>query len=191
MPFSPVELLLGFGLVILASVILVFMAFRTPRGADRSVNRPVPAGKSLPFSAITADPEFREKDRIRTRIREGRLPSSAGPLVDRKTQATCGTGDALALVRQPSATHEGSAIAVQRIVCQQNGSMELGEQLGYISKELAADLLPRLNDCDRFLATVVGLAEDKEAGPDGDTADLSIEIVEYERVPAAPGQRTP
>jgi len=62
----------------------------------------------------------------------------------------------LLLVREPNNPVNQNAIQIRRIVCQQNRHI-LGERLGYVSRELAEHLAPRMDARSQMFAKITTL----------------------------------
>jgi hypothetical protein len=88
------------------------------------------------------------------------------------------------LVREPNNPVDSNAMQVRRIVYgDTQDKYRLGEQIGYVSRELAEDLAPKM-DFERFvlLAWIMNVT-----GEDSDSLGVNIQIEEYK--PTHPAQQ--
>jgi hypothetical protein len=131
--------------------------------------------KAFPFSEITDDPRFQHVRSIRTKIRgvskKNYDGSSRQDIIDR----LCREGDALYLVREANNPVDRNAVQVRRVVCVEPDKPRMGEQLGYLSRELAADLAPLLDGGVVMIARILNVTG-TEAGY---TEGVNIQIEEY------------
>jgi hypothetical protein len=136
------------------------------------------SGKSYPFSEITADPRFPHVGSIHTKIRGVTFENPDGANRQQIIRQWCHSGDALFLVREPNLPTHPNAIQVRRIVYSDvPDKPRLGEQLGYVSHDLAEELAPKM-DHDGFvlfawIMEVTGGEDDKNLG-------VNIQLEEYQ-----------
>ncbi len=195
------ETVLVLGVIALVIVIVLIKGFKAgPSSASRVVDdssREKRAtshreGASVAFSEIEPDPNLPVANTIRTKIRGVSFNNPDGTSRELIIQTCCHEGDALGLVRDKANKHDRNAIAVARIVYTGDGDhVRFGEQLGYLSRELAEQLAPALDSGQVCFARILNLTGDREIDVDGDdgySAGVNIEIVEYERVAAGQGE---
>jgi hypothetical protein len=98
----------------------------------------------------------------------------------------CDCGDALYLVREPNNPADPNAIRVFRVVCtDEPDEPRVGEQLGYLSRELAEELAPKMyKDGFVFMAHILQVT----GGENGRSFGLNIQVEEYR--PASRKDRT-
>jgi hypothetical protein len=134
-------------------------------------------GKSYPFSEVINDANFPNVRSIHTKIRGVTKENPDGANRQRIIRQWCHSGDALFLVRERNNPAHPNAIQVRRIVYSDvPDKPRLGEQLGYVSHELAEELAPKMDD-DGFvlmawIMNVTGGEDDKNLG-------VNIQIEEY------------
>ncbi len=87
------------------------------------------------------------------------------------------------MLREPDNPLDRNAIQIRRIVCKQDKRVP-GEQLGYVSRELAEELAPRLDSGTAMFAKITVLTGDV-TGTQKRSVGVNIEIQEYEPVPVA------
>jgi hypothetical protein len=145
--------------------------------ANTSVLRVVDFGRSYPFSEILSDPRLPQVRTIRTRIRGVTKCNRDGTDRQRIIRQCCNSGDALYLTREPNNPADRNAIQIYRIVFSDvPDTPKLGEQLGYLSRELAEELAPRMDERGSVL-----MAKIKEVtGGKGEySLGVNIEVEEY------------
>src|ERR1700681_1645401 len=102
------------------------------------------SGKSYPFSEVTNDANFPHVRSIHTKIRGVTKENPDGANRHQIISRCCHRGEALFLVREPNNPVDSNAIQVRRIVYgDTQDKYRLGEQIGYVSRELAEDLAPK------------------------------------------------
>ena len=141
-----------------------------------------PTGKSYPFSEFRDDPRFPHVRTIHTKVR-GVTKRNDGDGLDRQQiiRQHCESGDALYLQREPNNPVGSNAIKVLRIVCTDvPDKPRLGEQIGYLSHELAEDLAPMMDKHGHVLLAKILNVTGHE---DGHSLGVNIQIEEYK--PAA------
>jgi HIRAN domain len=94
----------------------------------------------------------------------------------------CQCGDALFLEREANNPVDGNAIRVRRIVYTDvPDKPRLGQQLGYLSRELAADLAPSM---DKHGFVLFAKIIEVTGGENGESLGVNIQVEEYK--PAGP-----
>ena len=136
-------------------------------------------GESYPISEISADPNFPHVRSIRTKIRGVTKENPDGVNRQQIISHCCRCGDALFLVREPNNPVDHNAIQVRRVVYSAVPDQpRLGEQLGYVSHELAEELAFRMDHFGHVLfAKILNLTG---GGEDGEDFGVNIEVDEYE-----------
>jgi HIRAN domain len=133
-------------------------------------------GKSYAFSEIIADPNFPHVRSIHTKIRGVTKRNSDGANRQAIIQQWCHSGDALYLIREPKNPLDPNAIVVRRVVCSDvPDKPRLGEQLGYLSRELAEKLAPQMDNGNVLFAWIKTVS----GGEDGRSLGVNIQIEEY------------
>jgi hypothetical protein len=139
-------------------------------------------GKSYAFSEIQDDPRFPHVRTLRTKIRGVTKQNADGANRQRIIRQCCDSGDALYLEREPNNPVDRNAIKVRRIVCTDVlDKPKLGEQLGYLSRELAQDLAPNMDRQGFVLMAKILQVTGRE---NGHSLGVNIQIEEYK--PAIP-----
>ncbi len=175
-----VELVIAVAIV--APVILALIAFGSHRQPSARTDSPtVTIAKSRPFSEVQPDPNFPHLRTIRTKIRGVTKQNRDGLLRQDIIRQGCHVGDALWLVRESDNPVDPNAIRIFRMISEADAA-GLGEQLGYVSRELAEDLAPRMAAGSIMFARISDLTGDI-TGQDGRSVGVNIQIEEY--VPAA------
>jgi hypothetical protein len=138
----------------------------------------VASGKSYPFSEIDPDPNFPHIRSIRTKIRGVTKENSDGTNRQRIIRKSCRCGDALYLAREPNNAVDPNAIQVRRIVCCDlpERKYRLGEQLGYLSRELAEEIAPNMDGHGFILMAKILNVTGEEYGH---SLGVNIEVEEY------------
>lgn len=103
-----------------------------------------PSAASFRFSEIVPDPNYPCARTIHTKIRGVSHQNPDGASRQRIIRSSCHTGDALFLVRQPGNPADPNAVMIGR-ACEGADGPIRGEQLGYLSRDLASDLAPVLD----------------------------------------------
>ena len=168
-------------LIIFVITFLIYAIYRVMRGRDQgsdTFKTTTYTGKSYPFSDISADPNFPQARSIRTKVRGVTKRNQNGEDRQRIIRQSCRSGDALCLVREPTNPVDPNAVQVLRIVCPDAPDKpQRGEQIGYISRELAEDLAPRMdNDGCVLMAEILEVT----GSGDGEAVGVNIEIAVYE-----------
>jgi hypothetical protein len=136
------------------------------------------SGKSYPFSEVTNDANFPHVGSIPTKIRGVAHENPDGMNRQQIIRQSCHRGDALFLVRQPNNPVDPNAIQVRRIVYSDvpDDKPRLGEQIGYVSRELAEDIAPKM-DHDGFV--LMAWVTNVTGGVDDENLGVNIQIEEY------------
>jgi hypothetical protein len=134
------------------------------------------SGNSYPFSEFFADPNFPRVGSIHTKIRGVTKENPDGVNRQQIISHCCHCGDALFLVREPNNPVDRNAIQVRRIVYSDvPDKPRLREQIGYVSRELAEELAPKMDDDGLVLmAWIMNVT----GGEDGESWGV-IQIEEY------------
>lgn len=151
-------------LLVLVFVLIVF-AIRTKR---------VPA-KSVPFSEISPRPGLLHARTICTEVNGVFNRNSNGSSRQKIIRRSCQVGDAVSLIREVKNPMDRNAVQVRRLVAGKPGNPRMGEQLGYLSAELARDLAPHMDFGSVILARIIAITAD----PSDDKAGIKIQIEEY------------
>jgi hypothetical protein len=135
------------------------------------------SGESYPFSEFVADPRFPHVRSIHTKIRGVTKENPDGVNRQQIISHCCHSGDALYLVRERNNPVGRNAIQVRRIVYSAvPDTPRLGEQLGYVSHELAEELAPKMdNDGFVLFAWIMNVT----GGEDGESLGVNIQVEEY------------
>jgi hypothetical protein len=139
----------------------------------------ITSGKSFPFSEVSADPNFPHVRSIRTKIRGVTRSNPDGVNRQSIIRRWCRSGDALYLIREPKNPFDPNAIQVRRIIgCDPPQNYRLGEQLGYLSRELAEELAQLMDE-----QKVVLMAEilNVTGAQYGWSLGVNIQVEEYRR----------
>jgi hypothetical protein len=145
--------------------------------APRGVSRLTGAGESYPFSEVTNDANFPHVRSIHTKIRGVTKENPNGVNRQQIISQCCRCGDALFLVREPNNPVDSNAIQVRRIVHSDvRDKPRLREQIGYVSRELAEELAPKMDD-DGFV--LMAWIMNVTGGEDGESLGVNIQIEEY------------
>jgi len=134
-------------------------------------------GKAYPFSEINEDPNFPHVRTIRTKIRGVSKRNPDGASRQTIIRDWCSSGDALYLIREPRNPVDPNAIQVRRIVrADLPDKPRLGEQLGYVSRDLAEKLAPEMDEGFVLFAQITAVT----GGDDGRSFGVNVRIEEYE-----------
>jgi hypothetical protein len=136
--------------------------------------------KSYPFSAIKDDPRCPrvDSDPIRTKIRGVTKTNADGTRRQQVIKSECHAGDALYFAREPTNVADPNAIKVLRVVCSDvPDKPQLGAQLGYLSRELARKLAPKM-DNDKLV--LMGQITEVTGGDYGRSFGVNIQVVQYD-----------
>ena len=102
--------------------------------------------------------------------------------------ACCRCGDALFLEREPNNPVDANAIRLRRIVCTDAlDNPRLGEQLGYLSRELAEDLA---HNIDKHGFVLFAKIVEVTGGENRESLGVNIKIEEYKPVTPYQNSRT-
>lgn len=141
-------------------------------------------GKSYPFSEFSSDPRFPQIRTIHTKIRGVTKTSGDGSDRQRIIRQCCRSGDALFFLREPQNPVDRNAIQVRRVVCTDvPDKPRLGEQLGYLSRDLAQKFATRM-DVDGWI--IMGEILNLAGGQDGEALGVNIKLAIYRPAPTQP-----
>lgn len=184
-------------LLLALAVAAVLWQARVPSGNandSREPDRKLPGGSSRALQAISFDDLVMDEGwrcvgrDIRTKVVGVSFENPDGQRREIIIQTLCKPNDALVLVPYPN-PYDVNAVAVCRLVTTENGSGGIGEMLGNLRKELAADICPRLKSGQVLYARIKDITGDLEPDPEGEDDDynagVNIEIVQFEKVTAA------
>lgn len=143
--------------------------------------------RSFRFSEIEPDPHWNHVRTVKTKIK-GVTYRGAQKII----RAKCRAGDALALVREPDNPVDLNAVQIRRILCDHDGEKHVtAEQLGYVSRELAEELAPMLDQGSYAFAKITTLTGSLEPNRRRNVG-VNIEIEVYSPVsapfPASPAR---
>ncbi len=142
-------------------------------------------GKSYPFSEIKDDPNFPHVRSIHTKIRGVTYSNPDGANRQKIIKQWCREGDALYFAREPKNPVDPNAIQVRRVVCSDDADHpRLGEQLGYLSRELAEELAPNM---DKRGFVLMGRIMNVTGGGYAESYGVNIQVEEYMPVREAEG----
>jgi hypothetical protein len=145
--------------------------------ADASVPTVVNSSQSYPFSEIVSDPRFPHVRTIHTKIRGVTKYTPDGTDRQSVIKHCCSSGDALYLTREPNNPSDRNAIQVYRIVYSDvPDKPKLAEQLGYLSRELAEELAPKMDERGSVLMAKI---TEVTGGEDYKSFGVNIEVEEY------------
>jgi hypothetical protein len=134
-------------------------------------------GKSFPFSEFRDDSRFWHARTIHTKIRGVTKTNPDGTDRQEIISKWCGCGDALYLARERGNPVHANAIQVLRVVCPDGpDDPHVGEQLGYVSHELADDLAP---DMDEHGFVLLAKILEVTGAEDGHSLGVNIQIEAY------------
>jgi hypothetical protein len=135
------------------------------------------SGKSFRFSEFRDDPRFWHARTVHTNIRGITKTNPDGTERQEIIRKWCGSGDALYLARERNNPAHPNAIRVFRVVCPDGpDNPHVGEQLGYVSHELADDLAPDMDERGFILlAKILNVT----GGEDGRNLGVNIQIEAY------------
>jgi HIRAN domain len=147
------------------------------------------SGKSYPFSEVTDDANFPHFRSIHTKIRGVTKKNPDGVNRQRIIRRCCRRGDALFLIREPNNPVDPNAIQVRRIVYSDvPDKPRLAEQLGYVSRDLAEKLAPKV-DHEGFV--LMAWIMNVSGGEDMESVGVNIQIEEYRPAKHSPTQVEP
>lgn len=169
-------------LIVFAIGVVVYLIYRALRGSrGPAVPQVTSSGKSYAFSEILPDPKFPQVRTIHSKIRGVTKRNDDRSDRQRIIRQSCRPGDALFFVREPTNPVDRNAIQIRRMVCTGvPDKPRIGEQLGYLSRELAEELAPRMDDGEFVL---MGEILDVSGGHDGESVGVNYEMSVY--MPAA------
>jgi len=156
---------IGVLLLLVAVVALIFLAIRYRRS---------PA-KSVPFSEISPRPGLLHARTILTDVEGVFNRNSNGSSRQKIIRRSCKVGDAVSLIREVKNPMDRNAVQVRRCIAGKPGNPGMGEQLGYLSAELAQDLGPHMDFGSITLAKIVEIIAD----PSDNKVGVKIQIEEY------------
>jgi HIRAN domain len=163
---------------VLLFALFFYLIYRALRGKGQAAKLEISYhGKSYPFSEILPDPRFPHARSIHTKIRGVTYTNPDGAHRQQIIKQWCRSGDALWLYREPKNPVDRNAIAVRRVVCSDvPDNPRVGEQLGYLSKELAEELAP---DMDKREFVLLGRISNVTGGQDGESLGVNIQVEQY------------
>lgn len=171
-------------LIVFVIAVVVYLIYRAVRGRNRGPAATSPisySGKSYPFSEVLPDANLPQVRSIHSKIRGVKKRNADRSDRQRIIRQWCHSGDALCLVREPNNPVDRNAIQVRRIVCSNvPDKPRIGEQLGYLSRELAEEFAQRM-DHDGFVLMAQIL--DVTGGEVGESVGVNIEISVYMPAP--------
>jgi HIRAN domain len=142
-------------------------------------------GKSYPFSEIKDDPNFPHIRSIHTKVRGVTYSNPDGADRQKIIQQWCQSGDAVYFAREKNNPVDRNAIQVRRVVCSDvPDKPRLGEQLGYLSRELAEELAP---DMDKRGFVLMGRILNVTGGHDHESFGVNIQVEQYMPVKESDG----
>ncbi len=135
------------------------------------------SSNSFPFSEFRDDEHLAHVRTIRTKIRGVTKRNADGTDRQRTIRERCHPGDALYMRREPNNPADPCAIQVRRIVCTEvPDSPCLAEQLGYLSRDLAQELAPKMDEQGFVL---IGEIMEVIGGDSGHSFGVNIRVEEY------------
>jgi hypothetical protein len=166
-------------LFIVAIALVIYLIYRALVGSAQGSGTKATGftGKSYLFSEILSDTKLPRVRSIRSKIRGVTKTNADGSGRQRIIRQWCHSGDALCFVREPNNPVDSNAIQVRRIVCSDVPDRpHIGEQIGYVSRELAEELAPRVDD-DGFVLMAEIL--DVSGGHEGESVGVNFEMSVY------------
>jgi hypothetical protein len=169
-------------LVIVAVIVIGFMIAKTKGGQPTTTQQTTApriayAGKSYPFSEVASDANLPHVRSIHTKIRGVTKENPDGANRQQIIKRYCRCGDALLLVREPNNPFDPNAIQVKRIVYgDTEDKHRLGEQIGYVSRELAEKLAPKM-DHEGFV--LMAWIMEVTGGESHESLGVNIQVEEY------------
>jgi hypothetical protein len=137
--------------IVFVVAVVIYLIYRAVRGSNRGSTPTSYSGKSYRFSEILPDPMFPQVRSIHSKIRGVTKRNADRSDRQRIIRQSCRSGDALCFVREPNNPVDRNAIQIRRVVCSDvPDKPRIGEQLGYLSRELAEEFAPRV-DHDGFV----------------------------------------
>jgi HIRAN domain len=168
-------------LIVVVIAVVIYLIYRAVRGSNRGSGTQSYTGKSYSFSEILPDPSFPQIRSIHSKIRGVTKRNADRSDRQRIIRQWCNAGDALCFVREPNNPVDRNAIQIRRVVCSDvPDKPRIGEQLGYLSRELAEEFAPRM-DHDGFvlMAEILELT----GGHDGESVGVNFEMSIYMPAP--------
>lgn len=156
---------IGLLLLLVVVVGLILLAVRYQR---------LPA-KSVPFSAISPRPGLVHARTILTDVEGVFNRNSNGSSRQKIIRRSCRVGDAVSLIREVKNPMDRNAVQVRRLIAGKPGNSRMGEQLGYLSAELAQDMAPHIDFGSVTLAKIIEIT----TFPSDDKVGVKIQIEEY------------
>lgn len=178
-------------LIVIVIAVVIYLIYRAMRGGSRESATKITryTGKSYPFSQILPDPKFPQVRSIRSKIRGVTKRNADRSDRQRIIRQWCRSGDALCFVREPNNPVDRNAIQIRRIVCSDvPDKPRIGDQLGYLSRELAEELAPRM-DADGFV--LMAEIMDVSGGHNGESVGVNFEMSVYMPAPKDEPPRPP
>jgi hypothetical protein len=139
--------------IVFVVAIIIYLIYRAAGGSNRNPSTQITSytGKSYPFSAILPDPNLPQVRSIHSKIRGVTKRNADRSDRQQIIRKGCHAGDALCFVREPTNPVDRNAIQIRRVVCSDMPDKpRIGEQLGYLSRELAEEFAPRI-DAEGFV----------------------------------------
>jgi HIRAN domain len=171
-------------LIVFVIAVVVYLIYRAVRGTNQGPAATSPTsyiGKSYPFSEILPDPNLPQVRSIHSKIRGVTKRNADRSDRQRIIRQWCQSGDALCLVRESNNSVDRNAIQVRRIVCSDvPDKPRIGEQLGYLSRELAEEFAPRMDHDGFVLMAQILDVTGREAGA---SVGVNIEMSVYMPAP--------
>lgn len=170
---------------VLLSALFCYLIYCALRGGQKRTHSTIPQtasqvpdrGKSFPFSELLPDPSLPHFRLFHTKIRGVTFTNNDGASRQQIIRRWCRSGDALYLSRDPKNPVDRNAIQVRRILRSDDpNNPRLGEQLGYLSRELAEELAPMM---DNQRLVLMAQITDVTGGNDGESFGVNIQVNEY------------
>lgn len=177
-------------IVIFAVALATWLVISALRKATSSLPRKERRNPSLPsflFSELKGPPHPHVRA-IHTNIRGVSFENSDGTSRQQIIRSSCHPGDALLLLPERGNPVDPNAIGVVRICRGSDGRATFTEQLGYLSKEIARDLRPFLDEGPVGFAEIVEVTGDL-AGQDDCCVGVNIRAEIYMPDDYAGGRR--
>lgn len=173
--------------IVFVVAVVFYLIYRAVRGNNRHPATPITShsGKSYPFAEILPDPNLPQVRFIHSKIRGVTKRNADRSDRQRIIRQWCHAGDALCFVREPNNPVDRNAIQIRRVVCSDvPDKPKVGEQLGYLSRELAEEFAPRI-DTEGFVLMAQIL--DVSGGKGDESVGINFEMGVY--IPAQPKKR--
>jgi hypothetical protein len=168
-------------LITFVVLFFIYLIYRAVRGGNRGSVTQSYTGTSYRFSEILPDPNFPQVRSVHSKIRGVTKRNSDRSDRQRIIRQSCHAGDALCFVREPNNPVDRNAIQIRRVVCSDvPDKPRIGEQLGYLSRELAEEFAPRIDGKGvALMAEILNVS----GGYDGESVGVNFEMSVY--MPAA------